>query len=412
MPRLALTSASVKRLKHPATGQVEYFDKGYPGLALRVSYGGARSFVFFYRMGGDCKLRRMTLGPFRALEPGEKEPTPKLGMPLTLKGARQLWREAREDVQYGRDPALSLKREKTATDFKAVAQEWLRRDQARNRSKREVERVVNRELIPAWGHRAFADIVPRDVLDLIDGIADRGSPVMARRVLAYVHRLFKWAKGRHIVQSNPAEDLPKPGSETRRDRVLSDNELVAVWKAAEDVGWPFGDAIRLLILTGARREEIGRLRWLEIVGNEIRLEGVRTKNGEPHTIPLSVPARAIIERMPHIKGEEDFVFTITGKTSVSGWSRIKADLDDEIGIAPWRIHDLRRTVATGLQKLGTPIQVTESVLGHVSGSRAGIVGVYQRHDHADEKRKALEAWARHVEALLADRGSNPGLLRA
>lgn len=395
MPKRALTAASVERIKPPRTGQVEHFDKGYPGLALRVSYGGARSFVVFYRYGS--KLRRLTLGTFPA---------------ISLADAREAWRLARQDVEKGRDPATARKRETGATDFESVSREWLKRDQAENKSKGEVERILERELIPAWGHRPIAEIARRDILDLIDGIADRGAPIMARRVLAYVHRLFKWAVGRGIVESNPASDLPKPGSETKRDRVLSDDELKGVWKAAGAVGWPFGPAIQLLILTGARRSEIGELRWSEIEEVGIQLSGDRTKNGEPHSIPLSKPALAIIESLPKIKGEADFVFTITGKTPISGWSKIKTDLDDEIGIAPWRIHDLRRTVATGLQRLGIGLQVIEAVLNHTSGSRSGVVGTYQRHSFNPEKRIALEAWAGHVETLLGQRASNVVSLKA
>ena len=132
---------------------------------------------------------------------------------------------------------------------------------------------------PLWGYLAVSDIGRRDALDLIDGIADSGAPVMARRVHAHLHRFFRWAVGRGIIEANPIADLPKPGGETKRDRVLSDDELARVWKAAGDLGWPFGPATQLLILTGARREEIGALRWGEIDadGAQIKLEGSRTK---------------------------------------------------------------------------------------------------------------------------------------
>jgi integrase len=170
-------------------------------------------------------------------------------------------------------------------------------------------------------------------------------------------------------------------------------------------GWPFGPLFRLLILTAARREEIGALRWSEIVGDEIRLTGARTKNGEPHVIPLSTTAIELLRSL-HRVGDSDFVFTTTGKTQVAGWSKAKGHLDQaaaEINknpLPPWRLHDLRRTVATGLQRLGVGLQVVESVLGHVAGSRAGIVGVYQRHSFDVEKRAALEAWASEVDRIV------------
>jgi integrase len=183
--------------------------------------------------------------------------------------------------------------------------------------------------------------------------------------------------------------------------VLSDKELRAIWQANEDLGWPFSPAIKLLILTGARRGEIGDLRWSEIDQDEkaILLTGERTKNGEPHTIPLSKAAFAVIKNFPRIAGSE-LVFTTNGKTPISGWSKAKRQLDAVAGKMPdWTVHDIRRTVATGLQKLGVNLQTIEAVLGHTSGSRSGVVGVYQRHSFDEEKRAALEAWGAHVEAV-------------
>ena len=182
---------------------------------------------------------------------------------LSLAQVREAWREARQNVVTGRDPAKVRKREASGTNLESVVHDWLKRDQAKNKSVGEVERIVKRELIPAWGHRPVSDISRRDVRDLNYGIADRGSPIMALRVHAYVHRFFRWCVGRDILEANPATDLPKVSSERKRDRgfvryrVLSDNELAAVWNAARKIGWPFGHATRLLILTGARWEEIG-----------------------------------------------------------------------------------------------------------------------------------------------------------
>ena len=393
MPKRALTAASVGRIKPPAAGQVDYFDKGFPGLSLRVSYGGGRSFGYFYRIGG--KLRRMTFGTFPA---------------MTLAEAREAWRAAREASSKGVDPSAADKRKAGPTDFENVAREWLKRDQEKNRSHGEVKRIVERHLIPAWGARAVRDIGRRDILDVIDAIADAGAPIMARRVQAYVHRFFRWSVGRGIIESNPATALPKPGAEVKRARVLTDKELIAVWKSAAKTGWPFGTAIQLLILTGARREEIGSLRWSEIQDANLHLAGERTKNGQPHNIPLSLLAVDLIEACPRVLDSE-FVFTTTGKTAVTGWSRAKQSLQDASKVQDWRIHDLRRTVATGLQRVGVSLQVIEAILGHVSGSRAGVVGVYQRHSFDDEKRVALDRWAAHVEGLIKKTPANVVPLR-
>ncbi|MGD0531476.1 MAG: integrase arm-type DNA-binding domain-containing protein [Methyloceanibacter sp.] len=386
MPRRALTAVTVERLKPPAKGQIEHFDKGFPGLALRVSYGGGKSWIFFYRIGG--RLRRMTLGTYPA---------------LSLAEAREAWRDARQEAQRGRDPAImARKMERGATDFQNVFEEWMRRDQAEHRTAAEVKRMFERYALPAWGRRAIEGIGRRDVLDVIDAIADKGAVAMARRVQSRLNRLFVWCVGRGILTLNPMQGLPKPHSDIKRDRVLSDDELAAVWRGAEAMGWPYGRAVQLLILTGARREEIGRLRWSEVQGDTIHLEGARTKTGKAHLIPLSTPAMALLEDAPRVAGS-DYVFTISGRAPIRGWSWAKIQLDELAPISAWRIHDLRRTVATGMQKLGVVLQVVEAALGHTAGSRGGIVGIYQGHDYANEKRAALEAWGAHVVDLVEDR---------
>jgi integrase len=369
-------------LKPPQTGQVDVFDQGYPGLALRLSYGGNRSWVYFYRING--RLRRMTLGTYPA---------------LSLADAREAWRSARKDAQAGKEPTKPRDPADADSTFEKALENWLKRDQANNRTKDAVKRLIDKDTTPAWRHRHIADIGRADVLDVIDRVVDRGSPITARRLHAHLHRFFTWHTGRGKIPLNPMAHLPKPGAETSRDRVLSDWEVAAVWKAAGELGWPFGDAIRLLILTGARREEIGGLKWAEIDSDTIRLAGERTKNGEPHKIPLSVPATIVLQHLPRIANSER-IFTTNGKTSVSGWSRAKRNLDELSKVKDWRIHDLRRTVATGLQKLGVNLQTIEAVLGHTSGSRSGVVGVYQRYSFDAEKRAALEAWGSHVMALV------------
>jgi integrase len=368
-----ITDATAKRLKAPKEGQVDHFDSSLPGLALRVSSSGRKTWTYFYRIGG--KLRRMSFDVYPA---------------MSVSAAHGKWLEARDLVQAGRDPTRAAV--PGATDFRVVAEEWLRRDQEGNRTRDTVEKALKREVLPHWGHREITDIKRRDVLALIDGIADRGTIVMARRIHGHLHRLFRWSVGRGIIEQNPMQDLPKPGSETRRDRVLTDDELIKVWRACDELG-PYGHAIRLLILTGARREEIGRLRWSELTGDGIELEGARTKNGEARIIPLSTAAQVIIQSLPHTG---DFVFT----AGLPDWSRAKSKLDDLVKIPTWRTHDLRRKTATGLQKLGIALQVTEAILGHTAGSRAGVFGIYQRHDYAPEKRAALEAWGAHVMALV------------
>jgi integrase len=379
-----VTEAAAERFKAPEKGQVDHFDKQYPGLSLRVSCGGRKSWTYTYRFRG--KLKRLTLGLFPAT--------------MNVAQTHDAWRQARRQVEAGQDPGQRV--ERGATGFEGVFEEWLRRDQAENRSRRVVEYRIRKYALPKWKGREITDIKRRDVLDVVDAIADRGTIIMARRVHGHLHRLFAWSVGRGIIETNPMANMDRPGSETKRERVLTDEELVKVWKGAGELGQPYASLFKLLILTGARRDEIGQLLWSEIANNRIELDGLRTKNGQPHFIPLSTPARLCLEQIPRIAGS-DVVFTYDGKRPLNSWTRVKAQLDKASGVSDWRIHDLRRTAATGLQKLGTPLQVTEAVLGHTAGSRGGIVGIYQRHDYADEKRAALEAWGALVTTLVEGR---------
>jgi integrase len=285
----------------------------------------------------------------------------------------------------------------------------MKRDQAGNRSAGRVEKRIRTHCLPAWKNRLITDIDRRAALAVIDDIVDRGNIILARRMFNHLHRMFVWCLGRGIININPLAHAEKPGEEKPRERVLTDDELVKVWEASAEQLLPsFRDALRL-ILTGARKQELGELRWDEIAtdGASIELKGARTKNGQPHTIPLSSTARTIIAQ---IERNSSYVFPGATGSPISNWAKAKERLDKTSGVSGWVIHDLRRTVATGLQRLGIPLPVTESVLGHTSGSRSGIVGIYQRHDYAKEKAAALEAWAAHVIALIE--GSERGKVLA
>jgi integrase len=191
--------------------------------------------------------------------------------------------------------------------------------------------------------------------------------------------------------------------------VLSDLEIKWLWRAAGDLGEPFGPALRLLLLTGQRRGEVGGIRWDELSDDRSTwtLPSSRTKNGRSHVVPLSPAAQDLIASV-RIIGQR-YVFTTDGQSHAAGWSRIKVQLDarmaelaraENADVPAWVTHDIRRTVATGLQRLAVRLEVTEAVLNHVSGSRGGIVSVYQRHQYADEKRAALDLWAAHVEKIV------------
>jgi len=235
-----LTTLAVKRIRPPPKGQVEVFDVAYPGLALRVSYGGAKSWTMFYRHSG--RLYRLALGRYPAVD---------------LNAARDVWREARSSLAKGIDPRSD---DRNAETFAAAVAQWLASDdQKENRvsSRKQVEGAVKGNLLPVWGDRRVDSITKRDILTVLDTVKAR-APVMAKFVYAVLGQFFKWAIYRDIIPANPMATVKPLKAASSRDRVLTDAELVAVWNACTD--GPYGAAARLLLLTGARREEVSQLR--------------------------------------------------------------------------------------------------------------------------------------------------------
>lgn len=235
------------------------------------------------------------------------------------------------------------------------------------------------------------------VVKIRDALTRSGSPVMAEQTMTYGRACYAWALKRGMADNNPFAGLPKLPT-IRRERVLSDDELAALWRATEG-GGPFNSIVRALVLTGQRRDECAGMTWAEITPDSAiwEIAASRTKNGKPNLVPLSEPMRELLRGIPR---SGDLVFESV-RGAFSGWSKSKAQLDKRSGVADWRLHDLRRTAATGLQKLGVRLEVTEAILNHVSGTRGGIAGVYQRHDWLAEKRAAIEAWGAHVAAIVS-----------
>ncbi len=383
-----------------------HYDTRLPGFGLYVG-ATKKSWFVEYRdgHGRGSRVRRFTFAEYG--KPAQD------GATWTAEKARREAMRLLGAIKSGNDPlaereARKTERRRRKPTVAEIAEEWLERDQADNRDLPEVRRIVERYILPELGHLPIGEVRKGDVLRLVEGIADK-APVMANRTLARLRRLFRWALARELVTSDPTAGLEPPGREKTRDRVLDDEELAVVWRAAERTGFPYGHILRLLILTGCRREEIGALRWAEVRDLDgpdprIELSGDRTKTGEPRIVPLPAPAVAILRDCPRFSGS--YLFGIGGRGPFKGWSKAKRNLDalaTEIArepLIPWRVHDLQRTTATGLQKLGVRLEVTEAVLGHVAGSRRGIVGVYQRHRYEPEKRQALDAWARHLAGIL------------
>jgi integrase len=376
----------------PAAGQVEFLDSVVPGLRLRVGVSGTKTFMLRKRVAG--KSRNITLGPY-----SER---------MTLSDARKKARQILSDVEMKADPVKALpKPQRRAVSDHTVRALWpaYKKSKSHLRKIGEIERVFHRHILPEFGDRAADGITRSEVTDFIDEIAQR-TPVMARNILAYFSAFYTWALPRlDRVPGNPCRDAGRPPKPKPRERVLSDKEIGALWKVLEDEGPPFGPAIKLLLLTGQRRNEV-----FEADRSEFDLErklwtipGERAKNGTAHLVPLAPAVLAVVKSLiEHDRGDKLIPAKGNWEAGPSGFSkatiRIRANLEAELeqSVAHWTLHDLRRTMATGLQRLGVRLEVTEAVLNHLSGARAGIVGVYQRHNYLDEKGVALAAWAKEV----------------
>ena len=261
----------------------------------------------------------------------------------------------------------------------------------------------------------LGEITRADIHELLDGIADRPAPVLANRIYAHLRTLCRWALARGVIAANPCEGMTRPAEEKPRDRVPDDRELALIWKSSRFSGWPFCPIVRLLILTGQRRSEIAEGRWAEIdFDTKVwRLASERTKNKREHTIPLSPQALAILNGLPHMAGG-DLLFSTTGETSVSGFSRMKRRLDAAIAalnggapIAAWTIHDIRRGVVSSLASIDVQLPVIERIVNHISGSFAGVAGIYQRHQFEPRSAPPWSAGRTTSSALSCEIASNP-----
>jgi len=259
------------------------------------------------------------------------------------------------------------------------------------------------EFVKHWGKRDIRKISKPDVTLIIDGIVTRGSPSAANHALAAIRRLFNWAVERGVIDFSPCQGLKPPGKLKSRERVLSDDELVAIWNAASSEAYPFGTITQLLMLTGQRRGEVIAMRWqdLDLTHSVWSLPGDLNKSGRAHEIPLTPSAVIILRQLPRL--HEVLVFPANRKGTdnpVSGIGKAKQRIEKCSDVADWRLHDIRRTVATGMARLKITPHVVEKVLNHSSGTFSGVAGVYNRFGYLPEMREALEAWEAHLTSLL------------
>ena len=403
---MKLTKATIAGLRLPeGKSDAIFFDDDVPGFGLRIRAGGKKTWIVQYRVGK--MQRRITLGAVNALDP-EK--------------ARKAARDRLAQVTLGGDPQREKAdaRASAAITLGSLVNRYLtfKEGSVRKSTHSETKRYL-RDYWKTLHKVPIYEVHRRDIAARLTLISEEHGPVAAARARIALSGIFAWAMREGIVDANPVIGTNKPPEPPSRDRVLTDAELGEIWAACRDND--YGRIVKLALLTGARREEIGGLTWqeIDIERAEINLPPERTKNGRPHMIPLSPLALSIVRVVPEREGRE-YLFG-EGAGAFSGWSKGKSALDRRIlkarrdaakvngasdakPMPDWRHQDLRRTAATRMADLGIQPHVIEAILNHVSGSKAGVAGVYNRSLYATEKRAALLVWADHVLAVLDGHG--------
>jgi integrase len=379
--RAKLTPAFIAKppLPDPAKDRTIHWDVTMAGFGLMVTTSGHQSFVIQYRAGR--RSHRMSL------KPG-----------LTLQDARREAKKLLGDVARGNDPLAERQKAARAGEdtFKAIAEDYLKREA--KRSTDQTRAVLERCVFPTLGKRQISDIRRSDIVRLLDDIADERGPSMADITLAHIRTVMNWHASRVDDYRSPivrGMSRTKP-SERARSRVLSDEEIRAVWTAAEPHSGPWGPFVQFLLLCACRRNEAAQMARNEIEGGVWTLPASRSKNGREQVLPLSPQALSVLERLPRIAGSK-FVFTFDGKHAFANFSKAKALFDKACGVTGWTLHDLRRTARSLMSRAGVTADIAERCLGHTIG---GIRGTYDRHAYFDEKKHAFEALASLVERIV------------
>jgi len=441
LPTIRLTQAVVEKKSAPPVGRLVYWDRHLPGFGLRVTAKGAKSWVAMYRVNGKAVLETI----------GTTVKIPK------VEDARKRARESMEKAAAGENPVkerkAAAKRQTANTVNLAVDRYLIQCDRdLKPKTAREWRRIFEHDVLQRWGERPVSVITKGDVLELLNDKAtsrerrrqgaNGGATVQANRTLMRLRTFFRWCIANDLIVADPTAGVRKPTRETPRDRVLSDDEIRAFWQGTETLDHGparrtpgadkaptldrqrpalFGPLFRLLLLTAQRESEVAGIRWSEIDADKRlwTIPAARSKNGKPHIVHLNELAVEALGQMARIVGQ-DLVFSATGKTPASGFSHAKARLDapmlaaererlraagrtreaDELMLQPFTLHDLRRTATTGMARLGIPPHIADRILNHQAGTIRGVAAVYNRFEYLEERKAALEAWGRHVEALV------------
>lgn len=390
-----LTPKTIDALQPAVNKRYEVHDQFLPGLHLRVSATGGKVFGVSRRING--RMKRIRIGAYPV---------------VSLADAREKARDILRHIELGQydETSLSVAEPVPCLTLGEVVPEFIKLyAKPRNKDWRGTERVLQK-FAPLFS-RPTDQIKRADVVRVLDTIIAGGAPTRANRALAAIKKLMNWCVDRAMIETSPVAALRPPTKEIARDRVLSDDELIAIYGAGASEGFPFEQFLKLLILTGQRRGEVAGMRWpeLDLDKGIWTLPAKRAKNATSHIVPLAPLAILILKSVPRFQGS-DLVFTTTGDTPISGFGRLKERLDVAVGLdaEEWRFHDLRRTMATNMAMMRIQPHIIEAVLNHKTGIVSGVAATYNRHAYLDEKREALELWANKVKDLVDPAGESIG----
>jgi integrase len=387
-----LTERFLVAVKPPLSGRIVYIDQGAPGLELRVSTDGRKAWSIRYRAKGS-ERKRETFGTYPAVSLAEARQRAREIGSAAAKGidlpAAETHEREEERKAAGRPQTVGdLLDEYVEHYCKSNQRQWLL-----------TERMLANHVRPAIGKKLLGELRRADIVELLDGLQnEKGFKAQVNRVRAQVVAAFNWAIEREYLDTNPAAAIRRRKIEAPRDRVLSDDELRAIWQAADGLADPSRSLVKAWILTGQRRDELRCMTWREVDPNRAvwTLPARRNKGKRDHEIPLAPAMLALIEALPR---RSHYVFTIDGTRPYSGQEYLKAILDSKSGVKGWTFHDFRRTASTGMAALHVPQDTIDRVLNHAKGT---LAGTYNRHQYLDQKRKALEAWAERVAFIVGE----------
>lgn len=386
MPTIRLTQRGIDRLT-AGKWLTDFWDQTLPGFGVRVSKTGHKTFVVRYTRDG--RKRRITIGPYPA---------------FSLADARDKARELLHAVQRGEDPQAEPVEQQPLVTFGELAADYIENHAKRKkRSWREDQRILRVDLLPHWEARCAAEIDRRDVNDILDLILQRGSPIMANRTKALVSKIYNFGIGRGLVEHNPSLGVPQPAKARQRDRVLTEDEIRAVWRALDEQDSVMAATFKLRLLTAQRGVEVLTMRWQDIDGEWWTIPAAVAKNGLSHRVPLSPQATALLTELPSAGANFEWVFPSPKKHGrpIAHVQKAAERLVKRSGVH-FVPHDLRRTAASHMTSIGIPRLVVSKILNHVE---QGVTAVYDRHSYDAEKREALDHWGEHLQQLASRPGS-------